>query len=155
VSVLLDTNIILRLAQPNHEMHDSARDAVQRLNDQKASLCIVPQVIYEYWVVVTRPVENNGLGMTVKDAETAVSTLLRDLPLLGDGRTVFENWQTLVSKYEVKGKVAHDTRLVAAMLKHSIQDILTFNAADFARFNEICVLTPAKVIDGQRPTPAT
>jgi len=34
----------------------------------------------------------------------------------------------------VMGKNAHDTRLVAAMLRHDIKSILTFNSADFKRF---------------------
>jgi predicted nucleic acid-binding protein len=42
----------------------------------------------------------------------------------------------------VQGKQAHDARLVAAMKRHSINQILTFNTADFARYAEITAISP-------------
>ena len=38
---------------------------------------------------------------------------------------------------------AHDARLVAAMVRHSISHLLTFNEQDFARYNEIAVIVPS------------
>jgi predicted nucleic acid-binding protein len=45
-----------------------------------------------------------------------------------------------VADYRVSGKNAHDARLVAAMVVHGIDSILTFNAQDFVRYREIRVL---------------
>jgi predicted nucleic acid-binding protein len=42
----------------------------------------------------------------------------------------------------VRGKNAHDARLVAAMLVHGLTHVLTFNGKDFARFGEIAVIPP-------------
>ena len=64
--------------------------------------------------------------------DQVVSKWLADYPLLRDERRVFENWRDLVNVYQVKGKNAHDTRLVAAMRRHGISDLLTFNGVDFA-----------------------
>jgi hypothetical protein len=55
MKVLLDTNILTRSAEPAHPMHVLARDAVKKLRSEDAKMFIVPQVIYEFWVVATRP----------------------------------------------------------------------------------------------------
>ncbi len=47
--------------------------------------------------------------------------------------------------YRVSGKNAHDARLVAVMKPHGITRILTFNAADFARFEGIEAIHPARL----------
>ena len=46
--VLLDTNILLRLAVPVHPMHLVARHAVIKLQANGDRLVLVPQNIYEY-----------------------------------------------------------------------------------------------------------
>ena len=78
----------------------------------KVTLCLVPQVIYEFWVAATRPVEVNGLGMDVPLAQHSIEGLLQDFVLLKDERGIFGNWQSLVIANAVKGKGAHDARLV-------------------------------------------
>jgi hypothetical protein len=105
-------------------------------------------VLYESWVVATRPVEVNGLGMS----PTAVGDSLRDLidtyELHRDEGRVFDLWQQLVSTHAVKGKNAHDARIVAAMLCHGLTTLVTFNTPDFARFTGINVFSPTDVLNG-------
>jgi predicted nucleic acid-binding protein len=49
-------------------------------------------------------------------------------------------------KYQVVGKNAHDARLVAAMIVHGIERILTFNNTHFQRYQEIDVISPDQVV---------
>jgi predicted nucleic acid-binding protein len=51
----------------------------------------------------------------------------------------------------VKGKNAHDARLVAAMQRHGLTRLLTFNKPDFMRFPGINVYSPAEVLAGGIP----
>ena len=67
--VLLDTNVLLRLDHVGHPHRQIAREAVERLLDEQHQPRILPQVLYEYWVVATRPAETNGLGFSIEDAE--------------------------------------------------------------------------------------
>ena len=53
--VLLDTNVLCRLAQKGHPLHSAAEDAVLKVREDGHEPCLVPQVLYEYWVVATRP----------------------------------------------------------------------------------------------------
>lgn len=71
MTALLDTNILLRIATPNHPMHTTARHAVSKLQADGVRLVLVPQIVYEYWVVATRPAKENGLGMTPLEAKQA------------------------------------------------------------------------------------
>jgi predicted nucleic acid-binding protein len=62
-----------------------------------------------------------------------------------DTPAVFDEWQRLVIQHDVKGKSAHDARLAAAMNVHRINQILTFNGTDFARYPGIAVIDPATI----------
>jgi hypothetical protein len=62
MNYLVDTNILTRLAEPGHAMHQPTLDAVKSLGRQGHKLRIVAQNLYEFWVVGTRPTTVNGLG---------------------------------------------------------------------------------------------
>ncbi|MCA9048092.1 MAG: PIN domain-containing protein [Planctomycetaceae bacterium] len=147
MKTLVDANILLRVAQPGSSFHTVVVAALIRLNDAGNELCLVPQVIYEYWVVVTRPVSGNGLGLTAADADGHIQDLLSRFTLLRDERGIFSHWYQLVVRHSVHGKLAHDARLVAAMQRHGLTRILTFNTADFSRFTSIEALSPDGVVE--------
>ncbi len=109
-------------------------------------LCIVPQIVYEYWAVCTRPVDANGLGMEPSEVDQKVAQVKHLFTLLRDERAIFPEWEKLVSQYQVRGKTTHDTRLVAAMIRHGLKHLLTFDAPGFARYTDITAFTPDQVV---------
>jgi predicted nucleic acid-binding protein len=144
--VLLDTNVLLRAAEPSHSQHRVAVDAMELLQRDRHDVVVVPQVLYEFWTVATRPVENNGLGMTPAEAHGELQSFQRLFRFLRDERSIYAHWEALVSSLGVRGKTAHDARLVAAMERHGVTHILTFNASDFGRYASVVTLTPAGVL---------
>jgi hypothetical protein len=48
MSDLVDTNILSRMAEPGHPMHQPALDAVKHLVSEGHKLHIVPQNLYEF-----------------------------------------------------------------------------------------------------------
>ncbi len=140
MKILADANLLLRSAQPEHPQHDVARSALSQLHANGHELVIVPQVIYEFWVVATRPVEVTGMGFPAEQAEAKVAANLELYALYQDDEFLFDVWRSLVNLHGVIGKQAHDARLVAAMVRHGITHLLTFNEQDFARFSEIAVI---------------
>jgi predicted nucleic acid-binding protein len=152
VRVLLDTNILTRIANGEGDPdYASAEGSVEELRYIGHTLCLVPQNLYEFWAVATRPLDANGLGMTPSEAHAELDRFKLPLfLLLQDERAIFPKWKELIRNYDVKGKVSYDTRLVAAMLRHGITHLLTFNVAHFIRFKEIEVLTPQEVLAGSR-----
>src|SRR5258708_7428916 len=108
MNVLLDTNILSRMAQPGHAQHQTAVDATAALRLRGDVLCLVPQVLYEFWVVATRPVAVNGLGLAVSVIAAELTRLQSLFPLLLDTPSVFSEWERLVTAHQVVGKNAHD-----------------------------------------------
>ena len=145
MSYLVDTNILLRSVQPSHPMHADAAGAVGKLSAQGEQLLIVPQNLIEFWAVATRPTESNGLGLSVDGAARELVRLKSLFPLLHDTAAIFPEWEGLVSRHQVKGKEAHDARIVAAMLTHKVTHLLTFNTDDFKRYSQITAVNPRDV----------
>ena len=125
MSYLVDTNVLLRLVQKSSPMHPDARKAIFMLRRQGVSLCIVPQNLIEFWAVATRPISNNGLGLSIDEASQAIDKIKITFVLLSDTPGIFTEWESLVIKHQVKGKQVHDARLVAAMVNHKIRHLLT------------------------------
>jgi predicted nucleic acid-binding protein len=46
--ILLDTNVLCRLAEQGHSHHKLAESAITVLRRERHELCLVPQVLYEY-----------------------------------------------------------------------------------------------------------
>jgi predicted nucleic acid-binding protein len=143
--VLLDTNILARIAQSGHPHHAPALAAVDTLRQRGDELFLVPQVLYEFWVICTRPIEQNGLGLQVPVVIEKHEQVKALFTLLPDGDGIFPAWEKLVRQLEVKGKHAHDARLVAAMETHRIDSALTFNAADFSRYPRLTIIDPLSI----------
>lgn len=145
MSYLVDTNVLPRSAQPSHPMHADAARALGNLLSRGEILHIVPQNIIEYRAVATRPVDANALGMSVTETAAEVAKLKGIFQLLPDTPSIFAGWEVLFGRHAVKGKEAHDARLVAAMLAHKIPNLLTFNTADFKRDTGILAIDPKDV----------
>jgi predicted nucleic acid-binding protein len=151
--ILLDTNVLARAAQPHHPLYQPAVDAVALLRVRGDESIVVPQNLYEFWVVATRPVPQNGLGFSAAQTQAELTRIKAFFVLIDDDRAILPRWEQLVVHYQVLGKVAHDARLVAAMLVHNIGHLLTFNPGDFQRFSAITVLTPQQVLLPPPPAP--
>lgn len=145
---LLDANILLRLAQPGHAMHATARDAVRTLLQRSEQLVTAPQSLWEFWTVATRPpTARGGLGLDAGQAQTALQYFEALYPALPEVPLHYE-WTRLVVAYGVCGKDAHDARLVALLKAHGLSTILTFNTKDFARYaltENIVAIDPAYI----------
>src|SRR5262249_41045125 len=108
MNYLLDTNILTRLSDPAHAMHQQANDAVSQLINGGHKLHIVPQSFYEFWVVATRPLNVNGLGKTADEALLDITNLKSLFVLLDDPPLLYGVWEKLVSETPILGKNAHD-----------------------------------------------
>jgi predicted nucleic acid-binding protein len=151
MNVLLDTNILGRMTEIGHPQHQLAADAVAVLAGRGDTPCLVPQVLYEFWVVATRPLAVNGLGLTPGQADTELSRFVGLDTLFPDNPAIYLEWRRLVTAHLVIGKNAHDARLVAAMIVQGLTHLLTFNTADFTRFPGITPLSPSSVAPPSTP----
>lgn len=116
----LDTNVLLRSAEPAHPMHLEAVNAVKGILENGGRVCLVPQNLIEFWSVASRPIENNGFGWNSARIDSEISGIESALTVLSDSQAIYREWRRLVVAYEVVGKQVHDTRIVAAMNVHGI-----------------------------------
>lgn len=142
---LSDTSVILRFNEPSSPLCKIVETCLDKLGQTGAEIVIVPQVLVEFWVVATRPKDVNGLGLTVEEAERTLENLQNVFTILPENERIFGEWKRLVAKHKVSGKVAHDARIVAAMMTHKVEIILTLNPNDFKRFTEIKAVRPQDV----------
>lgn len=148
MSILVDTNVLLRRTQPDHERHSLAVESVASLLERGEPVHFTPQNISEFWNVATRPQAQNGLGFSVALAAGEVAKIEQALILLPDSPAAYWEWKRLVLAHGVMGAKVHDARLVAAMSVHGVRRILTFNDSDFKRF-DVEAVHPSAVLAGK------
>lgn len=115
MTILLDTNILLRLTNTADPASAVTHMAVGALVGAGYAIHIVPQNLFEFWSVATRPLSINGLGLSIAECDQALTRLEAMFPLLGDTPDLPTEWRQLVRTHQCKGKVAHEARLVAAI----------------------------------------
>lgn len=139
--VFVDSNILVYAAVESSVFNQRSVDALSVLWSRGVRLCISRQVLREFASVLTRP----GLfdpPFNTSTACTAVQDLINDFDLLEDGPQTTESWLQLLARFDVQGKQVHDANIIATMLSHKVECLLTHNAADFARYGSLVRLLP-------------
>ena len=139
---MVDSNILLRIARRDDPDHAIVDAAVARLAGEGAVLYCTLQNIAEFWNVATRPVDRNGFGLTVADAERETRVIEKGMVLLPDNEAIYYEWRRLILAHSVSGVQVHDARLAAAMSVHGVTHLLTLNADDFKRYAHITAVHP-------------
>jgi len=134
VAYLVDTSILVRLANSDDAQHAITLSAVLGLHRRGETLHVTPQVLIEFRNVATRPTNLNGLGLPVEVVENQTALFEAVFPLLEEGPHIFPAWKSLVHEVGVIGKQVHDVRLVSVCQTCGVSHLLTFNDSDFKRF---------------------
>jgi predicted nucleic acid-binding protein len=131
MSCLLDTNVLLRLADTLSPEHRLAGAAIEQLIGAGEVVWITTQVLVEFWAVATRPEAVNGLGWSTVTTAEVIRSLRDQFPILTETPDILNRWFELVVRFQVAGKHTHDARLAAVLLVHGVERLLTFNTSDF------------------------
>jgi predicted nucleic acid-binding protein len=143
VAYLLDTTILVRLANASDAQHAIAAGAVLELHRRGETLHLTPQVLIEFRNVATRATSLNGLGLSTVDAEAQAATFEARFPVVAETPDIFPAWKALVSALSIIGKQVHDARLMAVCHVHGLTHMLTFNVPHFVR---LATFGPAAVV---------
>lgn len=95
------------------------------------------QVFREYLVVATRPLKNNGFGLSPNDALSNIQAFGTCIQLLNESPAVARKLQQLVADDTLKGKRIHDANIVATMQANGLTRLKTYNPSDFMTFEGI------------------
>lgn len=143
--MLVDTSVLARTLQPHHPLYVPADRAIRLLPENGKILHVVAQNLIELWTVATRPLRENGLGMTPARAASELAKIKSIFLFLPETPAIYPAWESLVIQHQVIGKSVHDARLVAAMQAHGLTSILTFDRTGFSRYRGIEVIHPDQV----------
>jgi predicted nucleic acid-binding protein len=121
MSILVDTNVLLRRTEPRHPSHSVAFDSVARFLAEGEPVYFTMQNISEFWNVATRPIANNGLGFSAAAALFELTKIEPSLAVLPDAPEVYGESKSMVVRHNVLGSKVHDAKLVAVMNIHRVQ----------------------------------
>jgi predicted nucleic acid-binding protein len=95
-----------------------------------------PQAHREFWSVVTRPREQNGLGRSPNDAEELINVLEIVFEFWDDMPGIASTWRNIVLSLEIKGVQVHDANHAATAIAHGATHVLTLDLKDFDRYRK-------------------
>lgn len=145
--VFIDTNILLAATDASRTEHEEAIKIFNTIHHAGYHPILSGQVIREYLVVATRPLDVNGLGMNSGDAIHNLKEFQKRAVIYEELRSTAELLQHLIVKHQLKGKRIHDANIAAVMKTHGIKILLTQNKADFNCFEELHIFTIAELYD--------
>ena len=128
--LLVDTSVLLEATDTARPAHRAARHLIEH----RPRLVFPSQVIREFLVVATRPVEANGLGMSLSDALDNTREFRRVIRLMAEEKPTLPTLLSLLNECPCHGKRIHDAHIVAAAIVHGIHTISTMNVDDFQSF---------------------
>ena len=149
--VFVDTNILLTATDESRPNHEAARQLIAESGSRGLHLGTSGQVLREYLVVATRPVDANGLGLDTHDATDSVKAFLRYISLYEETRAVANNLRQLGLTHQLRGNRFHDANIVATMSAHGIRSLVTEDVSDFARFDDVDVVAVAELLAAELP----
>ena len=146
MSYLVDTNVLLRIGDEGDPRHAQCNAAIDLIKRKAEPIFVCTQVLVEFWVVLTRPREVNGWGLTFDEAAAEMADARASFRCLTEPPDMADRWHQVVIDNKTMGKQAHDARLATIMLAHGIERILTFNGADFVRYEGITPISPTDIL---------
>jgi predicted nucleic acid-binding protein len=131
--MFIDTNVLIYATRPSSSFHEWAKSALAAAVASEPRTAVSRQVLREYLAVVTRPAGgSDALSMT--DALADVARFSSSLAVLEDGPEVAARLVELCRTVQLAGRQVHDANIVATMLAHGEDRLLTMNRSDFRRF---------------------
>lgn len=140
---LLDTNVLVYAADTSSPFHTASRELRDRGKEGDVLLCVSPQVLLEFFAVITNP-KRVTKPLAPKEAIEDVKNYVKAKKILKiyPTKDSLKMMMDLAEKHKVKKQEIFDIQLAATMLSNNVTKIYTYNTKHFSKFKEIKVLTP-------------
>jgi len=140
-NLFIDTNILVYANNSLSPFSTAARIKLNEAVTNYENLWVSRQVFREFAAIVSREMLAAGNLDFVK-LGSVILQFERDFLVAEDSQMVTNKWLLLLGETKSAGKQVHDTNIVATMLVHGIDAILTHNVADFQRFAHLITIVP-------------
>lgn len=139
--MFIDTNVLIYAREFRAHQHAAARSVLEDITLSAEPARISRQILREYLATFTRP-QTWPVSISREDALRDVTEMTDTFEILEEGPKVTDNLIEICREVAVGGGQIHDANIVATMLAHGEHRLLTFNVADFRRYeNRIEIVT--------------
>jgi predicted nucleic acid-binding protein len=147
--ILLDTNVVVYTLDRSAPQHQECRRLLDLVQAGRVAAALLPQVIVECYSVLTSA-RRVAAPLPAEQARAALGALRRVLDVKPVPAGALPELDRLLARHPRLGADVFDLFLAAQMRCHGIEDICTYNVADFV-LPGIRALTPSQVLaTGQR-----
>ena len=142
--ILLDTNVLVYSVDGTSPRYATCRGVVERAMAGSLDAVLVPQVLLEFYAVVTSP-RRVSSPLTAADGMAQVDDWRHTIAIRYPTARCLDELAALARRTKRAGQEVHDLFIAAQMRAHGIADICTVNAADFAGMTGIRPRAPELV----------
>jgi predicted nucleic acid-binding protein len=143
--LLVDTNVLLEATDEGRRLHVQALGVFQSAQKAGVDLFLGTQVVREYLVVATRPVANNGLGMSMETALENIRRFCRRTSLLAETLRASDLFLEWAGQWGICGKKLHDLQILATASAEGMHALLTANEKDFPPASPLAIIPLSEV----------
>jgi predicted nucleic acid-binding protein len=129
--LLIDTNVLIEATDEGRRFHSQAVRLFREAPERGVDLVLATQILREYLVVATRPVENNGLGMAMPEALDNLRQFRGRASLIAETMEAGELFLKWAGQFGIRGKKLHDLQIVATATTGGMDALITANEEDF------------------------
>ena len=137
---LVDTNVLLEATDEGRRFHAQAQSLFRNAFDDGVDLFLGTQVLREYLVVATMPIENNGLGMTTELALDNIKLFQKRVSLVAETLQAGELFVEWAGKYRIRGKRLHDLQILATASVAGMHALVTANEKDYPESTPLTII---------------
>jgi predicted nucleic acid-binding protein len=142
--VLVDTNVLLEATDEGRPFHEQALALFLNAPQDGVDLFLGTQVVREYLVVATRPVVNNGLGMSTETALENIRRFRKRASLVAETLRAGEVFLEWAGRFEIRGKKLHDLQILATASVAGMDALITANMNDFPKSSPLAIIPLSK-----------
>jgi predicted nucleic acid-binding protein len=132
----VDTNILLRSLISQFPESDACKTLLIEQRQQNIRLWISRQVIRELLVQLTHE-RTLAIPMTGTQIRSQLQDVFALFTIADESTATTQKLLQLIEEYDVRSKQIHDANIVATMLVHEIDTLLTLNTGDFQRYQPV------------------
>lgn len=140
--IFIDSNILVYANNSLSPFCQTARQQLQNAFENYESVWVSRQVFREFMVIVSREMLFANQKVDFELIDSTVKRFEQDFEVAEDSPAITHQLLHLLKETNTSGKQVHDANIVATMLIHGIETLLTNNVADFIRFSHAITVLP-------------
>jgi len=143
MKILLDTNILVHAYNRASQLHGKAADIIRKALRREIKACITPQILYEFFAVVTNP-KRVEYPLPVNEAADICLDLweCREIEKVNPTVTTPLKVFKLIKQLNLSGGGIFDCVLAVTAKENGIKEIYTENLEDFKFYNFLKASNP-------------